>query len=1374
MSAQEPDGPFEVLSTAQGLSYYVINAVVQDSSGFLWVGTQNGLNRYDGHRFATYTPENSDLSDRFIVSLFVDRHGMLWIGTLDEGLYTFNPDTEQFTQYAPVAEDPDNLSHKTVQVIYEDSHGALWIGTRGGGLNRFDRETGRFRHYRHDPSKANTIASDSVWTIHQAPNEPEVLWIGTQQGLNRLDLGTQRITWHPHRADGASLDAVRALYADQSGMLWVGTSASGLYAFDRSARRVTKHFAFHPDDADSLSGQFVRTIHEDLHGGLWIGTANGGLNRFDRVAQRFSRFVNEPGVPGSLPHNNVYSVLMDQADVLWAGTWGGLAKYALRKDRFQHFKHDPEDAQSLSNDRVLCFLEDQRGDLWVGTSGGGLNKLDSATGRFERFTLAINEICSLSEDRSGGLWLGTNDLALYHFDGTAAVTRYALGSGSDYVLSIYEAPSEPDMLWVTTMHSGLYKFDASAREVVRHYQKPADSDDLNTLSANFVWPILEDRSGVLWIGTWSAGLNRFDRETETFTRYQHDDKDPTSLSSDRVISLHEDNKGTLWIGTMGGGLNAFDRETRQFRAYTVQEGLAHNNVDGILSDETGRLWVSTNNGLSLFNPDTEVFVNYGVDDGLQSAIFHIGVAYKNARGQLFFGGENGFNVIDPKTNLQAPPLVLTDVQVLGQSVALDSSVTVVNEIKLPHNQNSITLEFAALDFTDPSKNQYAYKIEERDADWISLGNEHRVHYPILSPGTYTFRVKGSNNHGVWNEEGASLRVVITPPWWQQLWFVSLGVLVLASMVFGAYRVRIRRVEARALNLERLVEQRTHDLRTEKEKTEEQAERLQELEKVKDRFFTNISHEFRTPLTLILGPVEDALGGAYGTLDPTLRRQLEVMQRNGHHLQSLINQLLDLSKLEVGHMRLQKQPGDLIAFLKEIVLAFSALADRQHITLQFHPEQAAFPLEFDDEKLEQVVTNLLSNAFKFTPKHGKIRVSVRALDAAAGSFAEIRVKDTGQGIPADELSLIFDRFHQVDSSMTREHEGTGIGLALAKELVELHGGELGVESEQGFGSTFIIRLPLGKVDLGLDDLIEAPPRISSDDAPRKPLPVDPMLVQAEGDLQGTAPMRGALVEQSEDGSGEGSPVIVIVDDNADVRAYLKSHLAAYYRIVEAADGVEGLEKAYAERPDLVISDVMMPKVDGYDLCRTLKTDPDLSHIPVILLTAKASEQDKVEGLGTGADDYIYKPFNAEVLLARVENLIEIRRLLRQRFSREVVLQPSRVSVTSVDADFLEQVNQIIETYLENSNFGVDWLATEVGVSPRQLQRKMKKLTDLSPGGYIKMMRMERSAQLLEQRAGTVAEVAYRVGFNDPGYFAKEFRKLFGVSPSEYPDKSDKTA
>ena len=1370
---------FEHLTVVDGLPENSVWATLQDHLGLLWFGTQNGLVKYDGYTYSVYKPDPDDphsLSGPRIYAIEEDADGDLWVGTWASGLNHFDRETERFTRYQHDPADPNSLGHNTVFSILENDDGTFWLATMGGGLNHFDPGTGLFTRYRYDPMGGlQDDATHGLWK-----DDEGMLWVGTHAGgLHRFDPETEMFTVYQHDENdpySLSHNDVNVIYQDREGTFWIGT-AGGLNHFDPETGRFMS-FHHDPDDPNTLSFDYVLRILEDREGALWIGVGGndvqGGLNLFDRETGLVTRYQYDADDPGSLGGNYVTSLYEDRQGALWVGTLGGgVSKLDRAADKFPYYARDADDANSLSTNQILSLYEDDDGTLWIGTWGGGLNKFDPETNTFTHYrhdpndpnSPIGNEILTIYEDREGILWLGT---------------------------------------W-----NGLDRFDPRTERFTHFLHDP---DNANSLSTNQVSAIHEDREGMLWIGTWGNGVNRYDRATNIFTRFVNDQDDPMSLSSNGVRAFFEDDEGGFWIATsdnmmnwfdpaterfevfepMGGqlqilsfarseampgqfwlgtnlqGLHLYDFETNTSEAFTEKDGLPHDTVLGLLEDDEGYVWVGTARGLSKFDPRTKTFRTYDLTERLQGNKLMDMPVYKGRSGALYFGGSTGFIAFHPERvtdNPYMPPVVLTDFQLFTESVSvgedspLKAHVSVTEEIRLAHWQNDLSFTFAALNYQAPEQNRYAYKLDHYDDDWRYAGAGRTATYTNLAPGEYVFRATGSNNDDLWSDEGASIRLVIAPPWWKTLWAYALFLVLGVASLFGLIRWRVRYLERRAGELEAMVSARTAEVVQQKATIEAQAQKLQELDRLKSRFFANISHEFRTPLLLILGPLQDTLDGVYGSVGAALRRQIEMMQRSGYRLLRLINQLLDLSKLESGNMRLQARRANLMPFLKGIVLSFSSMAERKHIDLQLHTEENRIDLDFDPDKLEKVFFNLLSNAFKFTPEHGAI--SVHAGTVAGEDQVEIRVSDTGRGIPPEALPFIFDRFHQVDAATAREHEGTGIGLALVRELVTLHGGTITAESTPGEGSAFIVRIPVSG----------APERVDGERA-------EDEAVQGDGAVNGRyreISLRALWEIESDGGVADvelpsplpaEAPTILLVEDNPDVRAYVKTHLARHYHLDEAADGVEGLEQARRRPPDLIISDVMMPRMDGYALCRTIKTDPDLNHIPVILLTAKAGEESKVEGLETGADDYIYKPFSADELLARAENLIEIRRLLRQRFSREVVaVQPSEIAVTSTDTAFLERVQAVVEEYMANSNFGAEWLADEVGLSPRQLRRKLKDLTNLSTAGYIRSMRLQRAAQLLEEQAGNVSEVAYAVGFQDPKHFSKLFRQVFGVAPSQ---------
>ena len=768
-------------------------------------------------------------------------------------------------------------------------------------------------------------------------------------------------------------------------------------------------------------------------------------------------------------------------------------------------------------------------------------------------------------------------------------------------------------------------------------------------------------------------------------------------------------------------------------------------IFGILEDEHENLWLSTNKGISKFNPITGLFRNYDVRDGLQSNEFNQGAYHQSKSGNMFFGGINGITKFHPdsvKDNPHIPPIVITDFQLFNKPVLigidtsnnrsiLKKSITETEEIELFYDDNVISFEFAALDFHIPEKNKYAFIMEGFDRDWTYTdANRRFVTYTNLDPGVYTFRVKGSNNDGVWNEKGTALKIIITPPWWATWWAYTL---------YGLFAVVLFSTSTRFyLNRQRLRHQLELEL--------EHSEKLEEVNQMKSRFFANISHEFRTPLTLILGPTESIIKD---TSKEEIKKKAGTIKRNANRLLNLINQLLDLSKLEAGKLKLKASCGNIVSFVKGIAMSFESVGERRDILLKMKTTNNEIEVYFDKEKMEKILTNLFSNAFKFTPEGGKITVVINERD---DKFVEIKVKDTGIGIPEKELPKLFDRFYQVDSSHTREREGTGIGLALTKELVELHRGSIKVESKEGKWTEVTVTLPLGKEHLLPDEIVEA------DESPDE----KKILVEEEDTLT-SLQLEKPLPEDFD----KDKTIILVVEDNADVREFIKESLEGEYQVEEAVNGEQGVRKAESIIPDLIVSDIMMPKMDGYDLTKKLKNDEKTSHIPIILLTAKTEQESKLEGLATGADDYLVKPFDTEELLIRIKNIINTRRKLHKKFSKGEYILPrgEEKKLRSIDEHFMNKVIEVIEQHISEEEFSIEEFGNEVGMSRSQLHRKLKALSGKSASRYIRSVRLTRAKTMIIDQKGNISEIAYSVGFSSPAYFTKCFKDEYGYPPSD---------
>ncbi len=808
-SSQTGDIEFENLSLEHGLSQSSVLSIIQDDKGFMWFATEDGLNKYDGYKFTILRHDPNDpnsLSHTWILSLFRDRSGILWIGTFNEGLNKYNLEKEEFTHYLTDPSNPNSLSNNIVRAIHEDRSGVLWIGT-DSGLNRFDKETERFTRFFNDPDDPGSLSHNSIRSIYE--DGSGVLWIGTDGGgLNKLIKDEGRfIRYQADQDDPGSLshNSVRSICEDTSGTLWIGTNGGGLNRLDGKSGRFI-HYRHDPNDPSSISHNEVYAIYADRSGILWIGTNGGGLNIFDRENGKFKRYRRDPNDPHSLSYDEVYSIYEDCAGVIWIGTYGGgISKYDRKKKKFLLYRHDPNDPNSLNADLVWSIYEDVDGILWIGTHGGGINRFDRRKNQFTFYLHDPNDPNSLSNniariiyvDRSGLFWVGTHGGGLNKFDPeTGKFRSYQHDPNDPNSLShqeirwVYEDRS--GALWIGTNGGGLNKFERKTEKFIRYR---ADPNDPNSLSSDFARVVLEDGEGALWVGTQGGGINILDKDREKYSHMRTDPDDPHSLSSDHILSIFEDVSGVIWIGTWGGGLNRFNRSDGTFTAYTLKDGLPSDAVYGMLEDDHGNLWLSTNNGLSKFDPRNATFKNYNVRDGLQSNEFNGNSYHRSKSGEMFFGGIRGFNAFYPddiKDNPHVPPVLITSFQKLNREVKLDVPVSEIRELTLSYKDYVFSFEFAALDYSVPEKNIYAHKMEGLDTEWIYTDASKRfASYTTLPPGEYVFRVKGSNNDGVWNEGGASIKITITPPYWATWWFRMLVLLVLFGLAFMWYRYSLR-------------------------------------------------------------------------------------------------------------------------------------------------------------------------------------------------------------------------------------------------------------------------------------------------------------------------------------------------------------------------------------------------------------------------------------------------------------------------------------------------------------------------------------------------------------------------------------------------------
>jgi len=1260
--AQNRPVKFERLGLEQGLSQSSARRILQDHQGFMWIGTQDGLNRYDGYNFTIYehdVQDSSSISDNWITSIYEDRSGTLWIGTRG-GLNKFNREKEQFTRFVNNPANPHSLSNNSIWSIYEDRSGTLWIGT-SGGLNKFDREKEQFTRFVHDPNNPHSLSHNTVRSIYE--DRSGTLWILTAGGLCQLsrddrDTGQFIRFVRDHKIQPhLSRDIVTSVFEDHTKTLWIGTY-NGLTRFDRNRGQFTR-FVHDPNNPHSLSHNLVIPIHEDNTGVLWIG-GEFGLNQFDRETEKFFRFVNDPKDPQSLGANGIWAIYEDRSGMLWLGTdGGGINRIDSERRQFTHFAHDPNNPHSLSHNTVRSIYEDRSGMLWVGTLHGGLNRVDRVKKQFTRFkneprnpySLSNNRVWSIYEDRTGAFWIATSGGGLNRFDRSKEqFTHFVHDAKNPHSLSsnlinvIYE--DHAGTLWIGT-EFGLNQFD---RETGKFFRFVNDPKNPNSLSQNYVFAIHEDHTGMLWIGT-RGGLNRFDRRKGQFTRFHYDPKEIHSLSHNVISSICEDHAGVLWIGT-SDGLNRFDRDKEQFTYYTEKDGLPNSYIYGILEDDHGRLWLSTNKGLSRFDPQTKKFRNYDVTDGLQGNEFNSGAYHKSRNGEMFFGGINGLTAFHPdsiKDNSYIPPVAITAFiryntdEAEGVAIA-EKGISAKKEIPVSYKDNILAFEFAALNYRNTFKNQYAYKLEGYSDKWIRLGTKRDVTFTNLDPGEYTLRVKGSNNDGVWNEEGTSIKITITPPWWKTWWAYTLYVLMFAGIILGYIRYKTQ-AQAKELAL------KNRELQQERQVTE----RLRQVDKLKDDFLANTSHELRTPLHGIIGLAESSVADSSVTLPKRMQANLGMIIASGKRLASLVNDILDFSKLKTHHLDIQKKPIDM-RVLVDLVLKFSeSLVAGKKLILKNEIPADLPPVEGDENRLQQVLHNLVGNAIKFT-ESGEVKISA----AQRNGMVEISVADTGIGISKDKQQDIFKSFEQVDTSISREYGGTGLGLAITKSLVELHGGKIWVESEAARGAVFTFTLPVSKGkpealvktidlarvrDVGRRAWGEEREATSSDSYDQRPSPF-PLLPSAQN----------------------GAFHILIVDDEPVNQQVLANHLTlGKYRFSQAYNGEEALRAIDKTKFDLILLDVMMPRMSGYEVCQRLRKKYLPAELPVIMVTAKDQVQDLIEGLSSGANDYLAKPFSKDELLARIKthlNLLKINTAFGRFVPREFLRYLEKESAVDV--------------------------------------------------------------------------------------------------------------
>jgi signal transduction histidine kinase/ligand-binding sensor domain-containing protein/DNA-binding response OmpR family regulator len=1355
--AQAEQYKFKHLNINDGLSHSEITSIFKDSRGFIWIGTAAGLNRFDGYNVKKFTHDPRDttsLIDNTIIQVCETPEGLLAVVTA-AGLTLYDSRTEKFVRYLDDFYRKYRVREGSLANIVKDRAGYFWF-VEPFRIIRFDPFKNSTLFMTNIQGDSSTISPESIASF--ATDTLGNSWIIHRDGvLEKIASTPGSISVSLRNSYLSTLNGKKSfgyfMMADTEGDLWLAAldDNQGIYYFSTKKNRF-EHFTNKSGRA-MLNTNLIGGIVQDNDGKIWVGTDHGGVNIIDKKDFSVRYVYHRDEDDKTLAQNTIKTMYRDDQGIIWIGTYKrGVSYYHEGIYRFDVYKHYSLSPSSLPYADVNRFVEDEDGNLWIGTNGGGLIYYDRINGKFRQYrndpadpgSISSDVIVSLCIDSEKKLWIGTFYEGLNMFDGTK-FTRYKHDIDDPTSLSgrsVWEILEDSRKnLWIGTLDGGVSLFERDKNKFRR-----LKVGGPNAIQSTYIAAITEDKNGNIWFGT-SVGIDVLLRKTGQFEHFSYSTSNHNSLSNNSVLDIEEDSKGRIWVGTREG-LNLFDPRTKTFRSFWPEQGLPHNTVLTILEDNNGNIWMSSPNGLTQMRTSTEangeikLSFNYFTEpDGLQGLQFNENAAYKTRNGELIFGGPYGFNIFDSddlKETPNRPKVVFTDFQLYQKSIGigeeidgrviLSQSITEADEIVLPPNKNFFSIEFSALNYLHPEKNKYEYRLEGLNTGWLPVDQGmHKIAFTSLSHGDYLLRVRAANEEGIWSEHEASLKLTVLPPFWKtNTAFLIYGILLVGVLYLARKLIQQREQMKFAIEQER-----------------QEAIRMHELDMMKIKFFTNVSHEFRTPLTLILTPLEKLIRQGK---DEDLKNQHQLIHRNAKRLLNLVNQLLDFRKMEVQEIRFNPSEGDILAFIREAVYSFSDLSEKKSIKLEFRSSIESLETIFDPDKLEKILFNLLSNAFKFTPEHGKVTVTTDVENANGSKVLRVDVCDTGIGIPADKHTKIFKRFFQNDLPQRMVNQGSGIGLSITKEFVKIHGGKIRVESEPGKGSCFSVLLPVKEVFKTL-------PESSAGHHNGHAVPAS-MVVPEVADVRAVDP------------DGSRKHLLLLVEDSDDFRVYLKDNLKLYYTIVEARNGQEGWRETLSRQPDLIVSDIMMPEMNGIDLCRKIKTDERVSHIPVILLTARSSEEQKLEGFETGADEYISKPFNFEILESRIRNLIQQREKSHKIFRKTLDVKASELNITPLDTKFIENALKCVELNISSPDFSVEHLGRELGISRAYLYKKILALTGKSPLEFIRTIRLQHAAQLLAKSQLTVSEIAYKVGFNNPKYFTKYFKEEFNILPSNY--------
>lgn len=1390
---------FTHLQQAEGLIQNSVTAISQDQLGFIWIGTPNGLYKYDGYSFEAFKHSESDTSSitsNSIRTIYEDSSGKIWIGT-DKGLSIYDKTTHSFFSLS-------NLKNNTVLSIIEGPHKHFWVGTNNG-IYLYNKQKNKLSLKKIITKNPKVSESKGITANHVNDlyfDSDSNLWIGTAQGVDLLlfdDLITNQtdIDFNfQHLNDFPAYKPIHnktiaKIISSTKRIHYIATN-SGLYSINGQlcqSINLEKH---------GIKQINIKTLNLQNNGNLWIGTKNQGLIQYETNTSTITQYTNSPLNPYSIASDQINDIYLDSNNLLWmACARGGISKLYLKQKEFKHFHHTPHTNNSLSHNQINAICEDTNNNIWIATYQKGVDYLSFNSGGKNYLHLGDNipelknwQVFSIHVDNRGNLWMGTHgnglllikkhELKKLEHDQTPNFIKFdSFQENGDTItlssISNINQVSENEFWLSSFVGEGIthMKIDHNNIQNPRFKRFKHDPFKSSTICSNNISITFKDDDGNLWVGSRDNGLTKITLDShqnaDNYIHIKTDASKTTSLSNDRIFAINQDNQGRIWIGTFGGGINILKKNSSvanpEFIHINESNGLADNSIYGMLRDEEGHFWVSTDVGISKINSNTFEIRNFNVSDGIQPGNFRRNAFHKGFSNQFYFGGIAGVTAFDPQKiqrDTTPPDALITQLFIQGKRikantmyndrVVLNNAIQNIDEIEILPSERSFSFEFASTQYAFPEHNSFFYQMEGINDDWQEVEQGvNKVTFSNLKHGDYLFIVKTESPDGIISSNIAKANVKVLPPLYLTYYAIIFYILIVA-FIFWIFRKTI--IFRQQLNNELKIEQ------LEKEK-------IKEINQMKLTFFTNISHEFKTPLTLILGPLDNILSS--GKLDRYLLDNLKIMQSNAKRMLKLVNQLMEFRKIETGHLTLKTVRADAVYFLKEITDSFKSLATKHGLKLTFSSTTKYLPLEFDADMIEKVLYNILSNAIKHSSSNGVISVDVYKekhhkpgnnsndiyiVNNEIKQCVTIKVSDTGNGIPKDEIPKIFDRFYKAEKTESKIQSSTGIGLSMVKSLIEIHKGILIVNSKVDVGSTFIVKLP------GLSNEEEI---IASKNLLKK----SPRLL-LEDELEDEKINTVELPQFFTDFSSEKRPLMLVVDDNSEIRQFLCQAFEKHFEIIEAENGKTALASAIENLPEIIISDVMMPEMDGFELTHSLKENILTNHIPIILLTAKGALEHRIEGIKKGADSYIPKPFKLEHLAARIQQLMELRKILREKYLSESSLKPNSKtqSYSTSEMVFLQNAEKAIDENLSNTEFAVADLENALSLSRMQLYRKLKALVNLSANEFIRDYRLRRAAIMLSEGEYNISEIIFKTGFSNHSYFTRCFKKKYNKSPKEF--------